>query len=72
MWYWVLGSIPGEAKRLYEFTPPMTIPGLKVCNEFITSKTFLLEFANYKTSFSTQSCRPSFLSAYMYIFVNRP
>ena len=32
-----------------EFTPPMTIPGLKVCNEFITSKTFLLEFANYKT-----------------------
>ena len=68
VWYWVLGSIPGEAKpnpvlnpkpsttpyrvskRLgNEFTPPMTIPGLKVCNEFITSKTFLLEFANYKT-----------------------
>ena len=38
------------SKRLgNEFTPPMTIPGLKVCNEFITSKTFLLEFANYKT-----------------------
>ena len=68
VWYWVLGSIPGEAKlnpvlnpkpsttpyrvskRLgNEFTPPMTIPGLKICNEFITSKTFLLEFANYKT-----------------------
>ena len=68
VWYWVLGSIPGEAKpnpvlnpkpsttpyrvskRLgNEFTPPMTIPGLKVCNEFITSTTFLLEFANYKT-----------------------
>ena len=56
VWYWVLGSIPGlttpyrVSKRLgNEFTPPMTIPGLKVCNEFITSKTFLLEFANYKT-----------------------